>query len=70
MSSVLFPFFSPLSSVMGLKQYKKVTGKEWNKEEPMNQQNIVIPSLEVMQNGKCDFKCSREKKAGDEGIKG
>jgi hypothetical protein len=49
---------------MGLKQCKKVRGKEWNKEEPINQQKIVIPSIDVRQNGKCDFDCSREKKQG------
>jgi hypothetical protein len=52
---------------MELKQYKYLRGKECNKEEPINQQKIAIPSIEVMQNGKCDFKCSREKKQGMKG---
>jgi hypothetical protein len=49
---------------MGLKQYKKVRGKEWNKEEPINQQKIVIPSIDVRHNVKFDFHCSREKSRG------
>ena len=56
---------------MGLKQCKKVRGTEWNKEQPINQQKLLIPSIDVRQNGKCDFNCSGEKSRGwrDKGMK-
>jgi hypothetical protein len=49
---------------MGLKQFKKVRGTKWNKEQTINQQKLLIPSIDVKQNGKWDFNCSGEKSRG------